>query len=107
MYKTRIWADFLNDSVEGWTDGTLWNGWATPCFEYREAERIVQLFNNLYPQSAWYDAETDEFCFCLNGEEERYAGVHEEVRGQMRTLYGIGTGFWIWEEAEPNLLCAS
>lgn len=101
--------DLYDNPVTGWTDGVLWNGWATPHFEYEEASRIVDMHNRLEALDpldagkAWYDAEHDQFCFVLagsDGEVEYYPGYEREAGGEPRRLYGIGAWVWVWEEYE-------
>ncbi len=93
----------------GWTDGELWNGWATPLFEYAEAVRITDVHNKMVPLDpndkgkAWYEAEKDRFCFITEGTDqqtENYPAFVRHVDGEIRPLYGIGTWYWTWEEYE-------
>ena len=102
MYRTTFWADFLDTTVKGWTDGSLWNGWATPRFEMAEAQQIVDLFNRQNGAGkAYYDPETDQFCFRHEDEDEEcFRGVTIEAEAQMVHLYPIGAWVWIWEYAE-------
>lgn len=88
-------------SIPGWTDEEPQCGWAAPLFETAEAYDILARQNQVRPGSAWYDRTTDEFRFCFDeGEPERYGGIDVEIgRGTLR-LYAIGSGSWIWEEAE-------
>lgn len=93
---------------EGWTDGELWNGWATPLFQYEEAARMMDVHNRMDPvvdpedkPRAWYDAERDRFCFITEGtgrEIEYYSACLRQAGGEMRKLYGIGSWYWTWEE---------
>ncbi len=102
MYKTYFWADFLNTTVEGWTDGSLWNGWATPHFEYPEARRVMELINEQDSMaSGTYDELGDQFCFNIEGEEECYPAIYAKVEGKTTKLYAIGAWAWVWEEDEP------
>jgi hypothetical protein len=95
-----------DEGIEGWTDGTLWNGWATPSFEYAEALKIVDMQNRLPAfdpgdaGKAWYDAENDRFCFVQagsGGEVEYFEGTKLVVDGEPRKLYPIGSWSWTWE----------
>lgn len=92
---------------EGWTDGELWNGWATPVFEYEEARRMMDVHNKMEPldpedtPQAWYEGDKDRFCFIEMGadrEVEYYAAYKQEAEGEVRKLHGVGTWYWTWEE---------
>lgn len=102
--RSTFTGDFLlGATVEGWTDGSTWNGWAAPSFERDQAERLMELHRQaLGEDAAWYDAEQDAFYFHLAGADEpsAYEGVDAEVDGQTVRIYAIGAGDWIWEEAE-------
>ena len=53
MYKSKFSIDGDEDSeniVEGYTDGTLWNGWANVCFTREQV-------------SAWLDASPYDYRF--------------------------------------------
>ena len=101
MRKSTFWADFLNTSVDGWTDGELWNGWATPQFEFNEAMIIMNLLNEM-PGAAkgMYDSEGDQFCFEFEEHEEPecYKVFSTTLNGELVKLYPIGARSWIWEE---------
>jgi len=61
-----------NDVFDGWSDGTLWNGWGTPLFELDEAQRLLAVLVRTYDQmgesiQAWYDDKKDSFCFLFQG----------------------------------------
>lgn len=103
MQRTKFWLDTLNTTVEGWSDGSDWNGWAVPYFEEADARQLVELYNNLEwgpRDKAWYDTERDAFCFLLDGEDEPecYSSADLEINGRPTKLYPIGSGSWIWEE---------
>lgn len=99
--------DVYPTPVEGWTDGTLWNGWATPYFEHDVAARIVDMHNDIKPfhpndkGRAWYDNEADRFCFILEGtggEVESYPSHARTINGRVLKLYPVGSWYWTWEE---------
>lgn len=91
----------MDRPIEGWTDGTRWNGWATPRFEFSQAQRLVDEYNRHSPESAWYDPERDRFCFLLDGYEEPdcYEAAAIEVEGESIKVYAIGAWAWVWEES--------
>lgn len=86
-----------DEAFEGYTESTLWNGWACPFFDFANAQRIVAAFAPL--QEAAYDADLDEFVFASEDGEERFGAVEIEGAGK---LYPIGAGTWIWEEKSEN-----
>lgn len=106
FYKSFFTAEFLDGVIlSGWTDGSDWNGWATPCFEFAEAQRLIQLHQAVNgPESAYYDPQSDTFGFLLNGEDEPelYRAGEIEADGQTVKVYPIGSYSWVWEEAAPE-----
>ena len=91
----------------GYTTGRRWNGWACPCFTKAQAEQIVEAWHAA-GYAADYDAASDTFRFApldtqgasepdLGDEEaaEQFGAV--EIEGL--TLYKVGTGAWVWEDA--------
>ena len=90
---------------EAWTDGSHWNGWATPWFEFAEALKLAEYYNKLKWQptkKAWYEAETDQFCFLPDGETdpEYYGAETVDAEGRRAKAYPIGTRVWIWEQVD-------
>lgn len=107
LHKSRfIIYDIYGEPIEGWSDGTRWNGWATPLFEHGAALSLVEQHNNLVPLrpndrgKAWYDGSNDQFCFLLAGgdEIEYYRACERKAGSQELTLYAIGAYYWTWEE---------
>ncbi len=50
---------------------------------------------------AWYDDESDQFCFILegtDGEIASYAATARIVDGRVLKLYPVGWWYWTWEE---------
>ena len=45
----------------GYTSGKLWNGWATPYFEFEEAKRVAEGFNECAEYPMEYDEVYDQF----------------------------------------------
>lgn len=100
--------DVLDDDIifEGWSDGTVWNGWSKPYFEFDEAQKLLANLIAAHhqhndPIQAWYDEQEDRFCFILElgGEAECYsAELIETDEGQVLKVYPIGTGAWVWNE---------
>lgn len=102
--KAMFTIEPLEENVEGYTQGYLWNGWATPVFTKENAEKVLKglcvPFN--------YDKATDTFTFNTdpdNESEEDSEQGYDIVTGPMHgpfvvgpRVYGIGSGSWTWEE---------
>src|SRR4051794_26149106 len=106
-----IIAEDVDSPVDGWTDGSSWNGWEMPYFDRAGAEQVVEAFNRrieLFQQEpasttpqmprpgAWYDAAADAFCFRqASGEDpECYAATTVSIDDVPVQLYAIGRGEW-------------
>jgi hypothetical protein len=106
MYKASFVLDGLvNQPIEGWTDGTTWNGWATPRFTYNTSLSIVKTYNARphkdAGEKAWYSPVSDTFCFAnfdFPDEPEEFAGAVLEIDEQPTKLYAIGAWCWVWTE---------
>lgn len=85
-------------TFKGFTNGESWNGWACPYFEFDTAVLIKNAHNELGLLDAYYDEEKDSFVFEFPDETENYKA--EEIN--VRKLYPIGNGSWIWEESEAE-----
>lgn len=106
--KSSFGLDLLGSDIsfQGWTDGSLWNGWSKPLFEFNEAQKLLDTLTRAYKQAneplqAWYDSEEDSFYFILQEETEPEgypAEVIEAEEGQKLKVYPIGAGAWVWEE---------
>ena len=85
----------------GYTKGDNWNGWATPHFEYAEAIKVAEGFNecaeflmeydNIYDQFYILDMETKEL--------ETWKGINYATDEGIKHLYGIGAYSWVWDKA--------
>lgn len=42
MYKSRFRIEGQDEVFEGYTDGTLWDGWANVCFTRPQVEKILE-----------------------------------------------------------------
>ncbi len=106
FYKSVFTADFLDGvALPGWTDGSNWNGWATPYFEFTEAQKLVQIHQAANgPDTAYYDPQSDTFGFLLTGDDEPELYRAEEIEANGRTVkvYPIGSYYWVWEEVDPE-----
>src|SRR5205823_5399404 len=60
MYRRGKFTTDDTVSFEGWTDGSLWNGWACPAFEKQEADRLAAHLRSL-GAIAEFDPAKDTF----------------------------------------------
>ena len=103
--KTPIFTrtQFALEGTEGtfaaWTDGTDWNGWAMPRFEFADAQLLIAALGK---DVSKYDATADAFITTMQGgDEETWPAeiIHLPDGGTVK-VYAIGAGSWIWEEAD-------
>ena len=93
----RFSREGIEDSLPGWTDGEIWNGWAKPRFEFAEAQSLIAALGK---DIGRYDVNTDAFITAMeNSDEETWAAeiIHLPDGGTVK-VYPIGSGSWIWEE---------
>lgn len=84
----------------GYTNGDLWNGWATPYFTLEEAQKLQAEFNQGDGLRMFYDCQTDKFILQYEDEDEPYVWEGEDIQtvdGKLH-LYGIGAYSHIWDE---------
>ena len=84
----------------GYTSGKRWNGWATPYFEFEEAQRVAEGFNECAEYPIQYDEVYDQFYILDNesGELEKWPGEGIHTADGIKKLYGIGAYSWVWDE---------
>ena len=83
----------------GYTNGDLWNGWATPYFTLEEAQKIQTEFSQGTDFPMLYDVAKDEFRIKYD-DDEPYIWKGEDIQtvdGELH-LYGIGAYSHIWDE---------
>jgi len=86
MKKTRFQIE--DDPIfEGFTDGSMWNGFDNPYFTLKEAKKVVN-----YYQSQECEETREQFNFSLDKPSMTYQGID---------LYFFGGGY-IWAEVEQN-----
>lgn len=86
----------------GFTEGKLWNGWATPAFEKAEAIKVAEGFNETAEFPMQYDEVYDQF-YILDTETkelEKWEGNDVPTPEGIKHLYGIGAYSWVWDEEE-------
>ena len=112
-YKAKFTLDMLPEGYEGWTTGQLWNGFATPSFDFETAKKILgdmvrEVLENNYEgvNKFEYDPKKDEFLIY----ESNYPDNVYRVPGEWVTLkkgakpvkvYDVGSWAWTWS-AEEN-----
>jgi hypothetical protein len=84
----------------GYTNGYLWNGWATPYFTLEEAQRLQANYNQNAEFPIFYDVTKDEFFYKPSADEEPYVWEGEDVQTPdgIKRLYGIGAYSHMWDE---------
>lgn len=97
-------AEFQLDSIPdasfvGYSDGSDWNGFECPYFEYDTAREVLRRSEiNGFEWS--YDASDDTFIVSNNltpdDEPERFDGMTIEAEGLHIKVYPIGAYSWIW-----------
>jgi hypothetical protein len=99
MRKTRFVIDTNEKTYEGYTDGTLWNGWECPWFTKEVAEEMMRDFIKEGGE-AKYDSETDSYIFQAEEWDQPDVFDSADVRTEdgIQHLYPIGAWCWIWDE---------
>lgn len=99
MYKTIFTIGEVAKAYIGYTKGQLWNGWATPYFEFSEAIEIMQDFNKCADNLMKYDETYDQFYVWDEGNDdyEMWKGKDYATDEGIKHLYGIGAYSWVWE----------
>lgn len=100
MRKSVFALDCDPNAYIGYTNGTLWNGWATPYFTLEEAQRLQADFNKGIDNPMFYDVNKDEFRLKYDGDDEPYIWKGEDIQtvDGIKHLYGIGAYSHIWDE---------
>lgn len=99
MRKTRFVIDTNEKTYEGYTDGTLWNGWECPWFTKEVAEEMIRDFIK-EGGKAEYNSETDSYVFQAEewDQADIFDGADVETEDGIQHLYPIGAWCWIWDE---------
>jgi hypothetical protein len=100
--RTIFKIESLTGKFPGFSDGSLWNGWACPYFEKNIAEEIL-LHSQQNGYNWYYDSQLDAFVVSHKDdpsdfEPEIFQSVLKHANGYSTRLYGIGTYSWIWQE---------
>lgn len=99
MRKTRFVIDTNEKTYEGYTDGTLWNGWECPWFTKEVADEMIRDFIKEGGE-AKYDLEIDSYTFLGENWDspDVFDGADVETEDGILHLYPIGAWCWIWDE---------
>ena len=101
MYKCVFTIGDYENAYVGYTDGSKWNGWATPYFTYLTALEVMYDYNECVGEEIMkYDPIYDQF-YILNKESEElevWKGKQYATEGGIVCLYGIGAYSWVWDE---------
>ena len=95
MHKDVFTID-NSTSFIGYTDGTLWNGWATPHFELSEARKLMTYYNEIVDddETMTFDSKADTF---IISNYETWKGYDYQTEDGTKHLYDIGAYSWIWD----------
>jgi hypothetical protein len=95
----RFALEGVDESFEGWTDGQLDHGWATPHFELAEALRLMARLNGRHDEAARL--------FSTKQGEVREIWKARDIKtehGKRLEVFPIGAGKWHWTRREAELL---
>lgn len=100
-YATQIGIDDMFDpTLNGYTFGDRWNGWAKPFFEKEDAIRVMEVFKGIIT----YDE--DQQAFVVQFEDDDEPVIHKAqqivVNGEVKTVFDIGAGNITWEDRGPS-----
>lgn len=100
MRKTKF--NICDDErvYEGYTDGTLWNGWECPWFTKEVAEQIMKDLRGDGAETE-YNENTDSYSVMLpDSVEDVFDGEYVDTEDGVKHLYPIGAWCWIWDEVQ-------
>ncbi len=76
-----------------------WNGWALPCFEREQAEKILQDYQIIHE----YDLYGDRFITRPDDDPDFpdiVRGWDLVIGAEIHRVYSLGAGQWIWDEVK-------
>lgn len=99
MHRTIFTIDGFAPAYIGYTDGSRWNGWATPYFEKAEALAVMADYNKGTETPMFYNEEYDTFYHFGNDsyDGEMWKGADYNTKDGIKHLYGIGAYCWVWD----------
>ena len=102
MRPTQFKIESLGCEIfDGFTKGENWNGWNCPYFTFEQAQKVLQIYNELgqivgQKNPAYYDELINAFVFPSNDKDE--PEMFEAVTENNQKFYPVGAFSWIWEE---------
>ena len=102
MRKTKFTICDDERIYEGYTDGTLWNGWECPWFTKEVTEQIMQDLNKDGVETEYDDERDSYIVYQVDGEPDVFDGVDVITNDGIQRLYPIGAWCWIWDEAQKE-----
>lgn len=99
MRKTRFVIDTNEKTYEGYTDGTLWNGWECPWFTKEVADEMMADLRNEGVETE-YCEKTDSYIIKDDNNEtpDVFDGAYVKTKDGVLHLYPVGAWCWIWDE---------
>jgi len=101
--------DYYGDNpAKGYTKGLAWNGWAMPVF----AEEGIERIKDFLKKDLQYDEKRDVYIVDMGPDVddeyrfEEYEGQNIVVNGEIKRVYAIGSGSWVWQEETAETLAA-
>lgn len=96
--KAFFTLDGLENAFEGWTDGTLWNGFEKPKFDRETAVTVLSAMG-----FRWEFKNTEDSFHVIGCNDDDEPSVYSSELialpdGGTAKVYGIGSGDWIWEK---------
>lgn len=97
--QVRVSGDWMPDdtSLEAYSTGQRWNGWAMPYFTLENGKRVMEFIPDLR-----YVEQEDAFFWHLEGtdseDDERYGPTTITVDGVQVKTYALGAGSWCWDQ---------
>lgn len=116
IYRSgRFLIDGSDGDYEGYTDGSLWNGWACPVFERSVADLIVADLTtsashneSVSEPSVVYEQESDSYRVDEDGNDPVWFGRENiHINGREVGVYTLGTRYWTWEESQETATAGS
>lgn len=100
MKKAYFRIDNSPNFYEGIDTEILWNGWAMPLFSKQIADLITNKACEDDSVKCIYDAQKDEYIYwCKDAPDEKefFKGKDYVVAGELKHLYDVGSGVWVWD----------
>lgn len=101
--KSRFCLEGLDDQTfEGYSDGTHWNGWALPYFELKTAQSVLDALGATWSLDKGKNVLRANLDLGSGIEEVEWKAVMLHLPdGGSAVAYAVGSGSLIWEEFQP------